>query len=60
VDLFQGEQQKNVDFAFLQTLKTTRVDPDQGVMLMYDIVCQYIIYILKQISAHLLAGLSID
>jgi hypothetical protein len=42
VDLFQGEQQKNVDFAFLQALKTTRVDPEQGVMLIYDIVCQYI------------------
>ncbi|KAF8232614.1 hypothetical protein L208DRAFT_1271231 [Tricholoma matsutake] len=27
VDLFHGEQQKNVDFAFLQALKTTRVDP---------------------------------
>ena len=44
VDLFRGEQQKNVDFAFLQALKTTRVDPEQGVMLIYDIVCQYIIH----------------
>ena len=35
---------KNVDFAFLQALKNTRVDPEQGVMLIYDIVCQYIIH----------------
>jgi len=60
VDLFQGEQQKGVDFAFLQALKTTRVDPQQGVMLIYDIVCQYIIYILDCIGTHLPAGLSID
>ncbi|KAF8235540.1 hypothetical protein L208DRAFT_1256789, partial [Tricholoma matsutake] len=45
VNLFRGEQQKNVDFAFLQTLKTTKVDPQQGVMLIYDIVCQYIIHL---------------
>ena len=60
VDLFRGEQQKNVDFAFLQALKTTRVHPQQGVMLIYDIVCQYIIYIQERIGAHLPAGLSID
>ena len=57
VDLFQGEQQKNVDFAFLQALKTTRVHPQ---LLIYDIVCQYIIYIQEHIGAHLPAGLSID
>jgi ATP-dependent exoDNAse (exonuclease V) beta subunit len=39
VDLFRGEQQKNVDFVFLQALKTTRVDLQQGVMLIYNIVC---------------------
>src|ERR1700730_5723928 len=41
VNLFRGEQQKNVDFAFLQALKTTGVDHQQGVMLIYDIACQY-------------------
>jgi len=60
VDLFRGEQQKNVEFAFLQALKTTRVDPQQGVMLIYNIVCQYIIHIQKCIGAHLPAGLTID
>ena len=60
VDLFHGEQQKNVDFAFLQALKITRVDPQQGVMLIYNIVCQYIIHIQDRISAHLPASLTID
>src|ERR1700692_568971 len=60
VDLFRGEQQKNVDFAFLQALKTTRVDPQQGVMLIYDIVCQYIIYLRERIGTHLPPGLTID
>ena len=60
VDLFRGEQQKNVDFALLQALKTTKVDPQQGVMLIYDIVCQYIIHIMERIGAHLPAGLTID
>jgi len=60
VDLFLGEQQKNVDFAFLQALMTTGVDPQQGVMLIYDIVCQYIIYLRERIGAHLPADLTID
>jgi hypothetical protein len=60
VDLFRGEQQKNVDFAFPQALKTTRIDPQQGVMLIYDIICQYIIHILERIGAHLPASLTID
>ncbi|KAF8219589.1 hypothetical protein L208DRAFT_1189966, partial [Tricholoma matsutake] len=60
VNLFWGEQQKNVDFAFLQALKTTRVDPQQGVMLIYNIVCQYIIHLQERIGAHLPAGLTID
>ena len=60
VDLFRGEQQKNVDFAFLQALKTTRVDPQQGVMLIYDIVCQYIVHLRERIGEHLPADLAID
>ena len=60
VDLFRGEQQKNVDFAFLQALKTTRVDPQQGVMLIYDIVCQYIVHLRERIGEHLPDDLVID
>jgi hypothetical protein len=60
VDLFRSEQQKNVDFAVLRSLDTTGVDPDQGFMLMYDIVCQYFIYLAKRIGSHLPDGLEID
>ncbi|KAH9483512.1 hypothetical protein JR316_0002980 [Psilocybe cubensis] len=60
VDLFKGEQQKNVDFAFLAALASTGVHPDQGTMVIYDIVCQYIIWLLKRIKDHLPNGLKID
>lgn len=60
VDLFKSEQQKNVDFALLQSIDTTGVDPDQGLMLIYDIVCQYIIHLLERIGHKLPIGLQID
>lgn len=60
VDLFRGEQQKNVDWSFLECLRTTNVDPDQGVMLYYDIVCQYILYLLFRIGDKLPPTLHID
>jgi len=60
VDLFKSEQQKNVDFALLQSLKTTGVDPDHGLMLIYDIVCQYIVHLLERIGHRLPTGLEID
>lgn len=53
VDLYKGEQQKNVDFSFLQALRTTGVDPAQGVMIIYDIACQYMVH-LKDRIGHLL------
>jgi hypothetical protein len=60
VDLFKGEQQKNVDFALLQSIATTGVDPDQGLMIIYDIVCQYIVYLRERIGHKLPTGLEID
>src|SRR5258707_9503005 len=33
VDLFRGEQQKNVDWSLLEAIRTTGVHPDQGLML---------------------------
>ena len=60
VDLFKGEQQKNVDFALLQVIKTTGVDPEQGLMVIYDITCQYSIHLREQIDHHLPASLTID
>ncbi|KAF8798363.1 hypothetical protein BYT27DRAFT_7264931 [Phlegmacium glaucopus] len=60
VNLFRGEQQKNIDYSFLQTLKTTNVNPAQGTMLVYDIACQYFIHLQQRISHLLPAGLHID
>ncbi|KAM6489955.1 hypothetical protein JOM56_014538 [Amanita muscaria] len=60
VNLFRGEQQKNVDFAFLQALKTIGVAPQQGVMLIYDIACQYFVHFRDRIGQYLPTGLAVD
>ncbi len=60
VDLYKGEQQKNVDFAFLKALETTKVVPEQGVMIIYDIACQYMVHLRERIGHGLPAGLHID
>ena len=39
VNLFKGEQQKNVDWAFLKALEHTCVNPDQGATFLYDLMC---------------------
>ena len=44
----------------LQSIDTTGVDPNQGLMLIYDIVCQYIIHLLERIGHKLLIGFQID
>ncbi|PPQ93026.1 hypothetical protein CVT25_006239 [Psilocybe cyanescens] len=36
-DLFKGKQQKNIDYALLQAIKTTHVEPEQGLFLICDI-----------------------
>jgi hypothetical protein len=59
-NFYRGEQQKNIDWAFLRALKTTNVDPRQGVLFIYDIACQYIIHLQDRIGHLLPAGLSID
>ena len=43
-NLHQGEQQKNMDWTFLQALKMTNINEHQDVMIIYDIACQYIIH----------------
>jgi hypothetical protein len=60
VDLTGGEQQKNVDWAFLESLRTMGVQSDQGVLLFYDIACQYCIYLESRIGHLLPTGLEID
>lgn len=59
-NLFRGEQQKNVDWAFLQALKTTNIDAQQGAMIIYDIACQYIIHFQDRIGHLLPVDMSID
>ena len=54
------EQQKNVDWAFLQALKTTNVNTHQGVLMIYDIACQYSVYLQDRIGHLLPDGLNID
>ncbi len=53
VDLFRGEQQKNVDWSLLETIRTTNVDPDQGIMFIYDLICSYWVHLDDRIG-HLL------
>jgi hypothetical protein len=60
VNLYRGEQQKNVDWAFLEALKTTCVQGDQSVMLFYDLICQYCIYLRERIGDQLPPGLELD
>ena len=60
VNLFKGKQQKNADFSVLKALISTHVDPEQGLFLIYNIICQYIIYLLECIGKHLPPGLNIE
>jgi hypothetical protein len=60
VDLFRGEQQKNVDWALLEALRTTGVSPEQGARLIYDIICQYFVHLWDRIGHLLPDNLEID
>ena len=60
VDLFRGKQQKNLNFVLLKALKFISIDDDQGLLLIYDITCQYSIYLAERIGHLLLPGLAID
>ncbi len=60
VDLFCGEQQKNVDWSLLESIQTTNVDLDQGVLFIYNIACQYFVYLMEQIGHLLPPKLEID
>lgn len=60
VDFFKGEQQKNMDFAFLQAINFIGLDPDQGAMLIYDIACQYMVHFLERIGSRLPEGLTVE
>lgn len=60
VDLILGEQQKNGDWSILEAILATGVDPEQGLMLYYDIVCQYFVHFRDRIGHLLPQGLNVD
>lgn len=60
IDLCKGEQQRNVDFALLKALTMTGLDPEQGMIFIYDIACQYFIYLKERIGHLLPLGLMIE
>jgi len=60
VDLFRGEQQKNVDFALLKAITSTHVEAEQGVLLIYNILCQYFVHLQDRIGSWLPFGLNIE
>jgi Kyakuja-Dileera-Zisupton transposase len=60
VNLFLGEGQRNMDFSLLRAIFSTNINPDQGLLLIYDIICQYIIHLLDRIGFLLPEGLQVD
>ena len=60
VDLYRGEQQKNMDWALLEAIRTTRVHNKQGVLFLYDLACSYWIYLQARIGHLLPIDLEID
>jgi hypothetical protein len=60
VDLFLGEGQKNVDYSLLRAIELTHVEPEQGLLFIYDIACQYIVHFLDRIGIQLPDGLHVD
>ncbi|KAF9033343.1 hypothetical protein BJ165DRAFT_1309566, partial [Panaeolus papilionaceus] len=56
VDLQRGEQQKNVDYAFVKSLQSTDVDVRQRVTILYDVACQYFVKLRGRIDPMLASG----
>ena len=60
VDLTRGEQQRNIDWALLEAIRSTRIHSKQGLLFIYDLVCQYFIHLWNQIGHLLPADMKID
>jgi hypothetical protein len=60
VDLSLGEGQKNVDYGVLKAIELTNIDPEQGLMIIYDIACQYMVHFLDRIGTHLPERLEVE
>ncbi|KAF9494551.1 hypothetical protein BDN71DRAFT_1590319 [Pleurotus eryngii] len=59
-DPSRGEQQKNVDWVLLQSLKYSNMDPEQGLLFFYDIACQYSVHFQRRIGHWLPVSLDTD
>ncbi|KAF9490840.1 hypothetical protein BDN71DRAFT_1434395 [Pleurotus eryngii] len=59
-NLYRGEQQKNVDWVLLQSLKYSNMDPEQGLLFFYDIACQYSVHFQRRIGHWLPIALDTD
>lgn len=59
-NLSRGEGQKHVDWCLIRACTGTHVDPRQGVLFIYDIVCQYIVHLSQRIGHLLPPGLIVD
>ncbi|GLB37202.1 hypothetical protein LshimejAT787_0402530 [Lyophyllum shimeji] len=59
-DLPFGEQQKCADHAVLRAIETTNMEQIQKLLLLYDIMCQYIVHMKERIGHHLPKELVID
>ena len=59
-DMYLGEQQKNIDFILLRLITILGINPAQGSLFIYDIICQYTINLYKRIGKDLPVDLTID
>ena len=57
---FVVNSKKNIDWALVKACQTTTVDSHQGLLLIYDIACQYIIHLKECIGNLLPASLDVD
>ena len=59
-DLPAGEQQRCVDWALLRGIKTTNMSDIERLIIYYDIMCQYIVYMKDRIGPLLPVNMIID
>ena len=57
---FREKNKKNANWSLLKTIRTTNVHPDQGVFFIYNIMCQYWVYLKSRIGILLPDELEFD
>ena len=60
VDFQKGERQMNMDYSLCEAIKYSNVDQVPGVILAYDIACQYSVNLRKRIMEGPFLDLSVD